>query len=158
MKTAKLAVAAVLASVSIVACGGDDADVGYSLDDFGDGVLLEIDDDAGAVASATVFLPDELPSYATIGQRLDQERVVVLQPGEGGYDAVVLHRTGPFCGVPPDVFVTGDQLRLRVEIAIVTAGAGEGECAAMEYDEAIGFDLVSEFEDATVEAVQSEPL
>ena len=94
----------------------------YSVDDLRDGVAVSVDDAAGAVDSATVFLPDVLPSYLSLHPQIDQQRVAVQHPGEGGFDAVVVYRTGPFCGVLPNVAVSGDEAVLTVEIATLGDG------------------------------------
>ena len=134
-------------------CGADNSSDGqrYSADELRNGVDVLVNDVAGAVDSAIVFLPDDLPSYVSLHPQLDQERIAVLHPGEGGFDSVIVYRTGPFCGFLPDVSVSGDQAVLTVEIR--TRG-DDDDCAAMEYDEALGLELAAEFHAADVEATQ----
>lgn len=132
-------------------CSADDSsdEQRYSADELSNGVAVSVNDGAGAVDSATVFLPDDLPSYVSLHPQLDQERIAVLRPGEGGFDSVVVYRTGPFCGVLPEVSVSGDEVALTVEIR--TRGDHD-ECDDMEYDEALGLELAAEFDGADIEA------
>ena len=134
-------------------CGADNSSNGqrYSADELRNGVDVAVNDVAGAVDSATVFLPDDLPSYVSLHPQLDQERIAVLRPGEAGFDSVILYRTGPFCGFLPEVTVSGDQAVLTVEIR--TRG-DDDECDDMEYDEAVGLQLAADFHAADIEATQ----
>lgn len=130
-------------------CGSDTNEPRYSADQLLRGVDVTVDDDAQAIDSAVVLLPDELPSYPSYHPALADQGIAVMQPGEGGYDAVVMYRTGPFCGLLPKVGVTGDESLLEVEI---TTRGSSGDCDSMEYDEAIGLTLAPGFEDATISA------
>lgn len=149
LSRARVTVVGVMALAS--GCGADNSsgEQRYSADELSSGVDVSVNDVAGAVDSATVFLPDDLPSYVSLHPQLDQERIAVLRPGEGGFDLVVVYRTGPFCGVLPEVSVSGDDAALTVEIR--TRGDHD-ECDAMEYDEALGLELAAEFDGADIEA------
>jgi hypothetical protein len=81
---------------------------------------------------------------------LEEQGVAVMQPGEGGYDAVVMYRAGPYCGLLPSVAVTGDQ----VELAVAITTRERGDCDAMEYDEALGLNLRPGFDLAVINARQ----
>ena len=96
-----------------------------------------MDDPDDVVMAATVFLPDELPSYEASQVELASQGVTVVQPGEGGHDVVVIYRAGPFCGVLPSVAarVEGQVLHVTVQ------SKRDGRCDDMEYDEAVGLRL-----------------
>ena len=123
----------------------------YSVDELLRGVDAQIEDGANAIESAKIFLPDDLPSYLSFHPALEEYGVAVMQPGEGGYDVVVIYRSGPYCGLLPQVAVTGDAARL--EVAITTRDGGD--CDAMEYDAAVGLNLRADFNRAAINASQS---
>jgi hypothetical protein len=139
----------VSALLAVSGCASDVDEPRYGADQLRLGVAIAVDDDAQAVDTAVVLLPDELPAYLSYHPVLDEQGIAVMQPGQGGYDAVVMYRTGPFCGLLPDVAVTGDENLLDVEI---TTNGHDGPCDAMEYDEAIGLTLLPGFENATISA------
>lgn len=135
--------------VVLSGCGSNDSDgteERYSATDLQRGVTVSVEDPLGAVVSATVLLPDDLPSYLSLHPELAAQNVVVTNPGEGGYDVLVVYRTGPYCGLLPAVSIDGDTEELTVDVR----SRSEGDCDAVEYDEAIGLDLSAEFEQAEV--------
>lgn len=131
--------------VIALGCGPDT----FGADELLDGVVaevVEVDGATGAVESATVFLPPDEPVY---NELRFSGRIAILQPGVDGFDVVVAYLTGPYCGVLPDVSVTGDPELLTVAIRTHDGG----NCEAMEYVEAIGLQVTAEYADATIEAV-----
>jgi hypothetical protein len=111
----------------------------YSATDLERGVAVDVDDGDDLIDSATVFLPDDLPSYLSVHPTLAENGVAVLQPGEGGYDVVVVYRTGPYCGLLPKVSVNGAGTQIRIHIR----SRSSGDCDDMQYDEAVGFQVVT---------------
>lgn len=147
--TRPLSALLIAASTAVGGCSSEETsanEVRYSATDLEQGVSVGVDDPAGAVDSASVFLPDSLPSYSTLQPELASQGVVVMDPGEGGYDVVVVYRAGPFCGLLPTVSISGDTEQLMVGITSLA----EGVCETMEYDEAIGLDLSEAFQQAEV--------
>ncbi len=128
--------------VIALGCGPDT----FGADELLEGVEVEVDDTTDAIESATVFLPPDEPVY---NELRFSGRIAILQPGVDGFDAVVAYLTGPYCGVLPDVSVTGDPELLTVAIRTHDGG----NCDAMEYVEAIGLQVTGEYADATIEAV-----
>lgn len=113
-----------------------------------EGSPIDVAGNTGTVESAVVFLPDELSAYASVQPDLEQQRIAVLQPGEHGFDAVIVYRTSPQCGNLPDITVNGDQNGLHVTVDTPVSG----DCDAMEYDRAIGLHLAPGFDEATITA------
>lgn len=151
MRCSRLGIdAALLVAVLVPAasCASDEEETRYSADQLLRGIDITAEDPALATESATVFLPDELPSYQLYDPALAEKGIVVIQPGENGYDAIVVYRTGPFCGLLPSVAVAGDEVQL--EVAITTNRSGD--CDSMEYDEAVGLNLSPGFETSTITA------
>jgi hypothetical protein len=137
-----------LAGVLLIG-GCTQGDTRYSATQLLEGVEVAIEDPDGIVASMTVFLPDDLPSYGSMTPELERVGIAVLDPGEGGYDVVVLYRTGPYCGLLPKVEVHDGS-----EIGILIKPRTEGDCDTMEYDEALGVDLAPEHEGRPLVATQ----
>jgi hypothetical protein len=107
------------------------------MDDLRRGAEVDVDDPDDAVATATVFLPDELRSYEASQDELASQGVAVVQPGEVGHDVVILYRAGPYCGVLPSVAARVDGQVLHVTVQSRRGGS----CDDTEYDEAIGLRL-----------------
>ncbi len=156
MRTQRALGFVLLAGVAtFAACGSDDAsgptgaaDATYGFAELTSGVPVDVDDPSGAVDSAMVLLANGLPSILSLHPQLEESGVAVMNPGERGYDVVVVYRTGPFCGLLPAVSIHGDVDQLSVEV-ISTPG---DDCDDAEYDGAVGFDLADEFEQADVTA------
>lgn len=137
--------------VVAVSCGDDTSEPRYSATALADGVEVAVDDPDGLIDSATVFLPEELPSYLSLHPQLNENGIAVLQPGEGGYDVVVVYRTGPYCGLLPEVSANGDGTQIAVDVRTRSTG----DCDAMEYDEAVGFQIAGGHESDPVRANHS---
>ena len=137
----------------VLACGSAEPSgpKRYSGSEWSEGVDIEIRGRTEAADSATVLFPDGLPSYLSNLPKLKEDGVAVIQPGEGGFDAIVLYRSGGFCGFMPDVSVSGDARELLVEI-MSTSG---DNCDALEYDAAIGLELSPSFQQAIVVGTHS---
>ncbi len=142
-----------LGAVLVVAmsCGDDTSEPRYSATALADGVDVAVDDPDGLIDSATVFLPDELPSYLSLHPQLNANRIAVVQPGEGGYDVVVVYRTGPYCGLLPEVSANRDGPQIAVDLRSRSTGL----CDAMEYDEAVGFQMARGHESDPIRANHS---
>lgn len=138
----------VLETTASLTTEGDESEDRYAATELMRGVQVAVDDTDGLIDSATVFLPDDLPSFLSVQPQLDEEGVAVLQPGEGGYDVVVVYLAGPYCGLLPDVSVES----LGKSIRAVIESRTEDECDDMQYAEAIGFQLVAGHEADPVEA------
>lgn len=130
-----------------VACGDDGPSLveqgglrRYSVVELDAGVPVEVDDPSGVVTGAEVFLPEGLPGYVALHPRLDRGEVVVLDD-EGGYDRVIVYRTGPYCGLLPEIVVRDTDERIEIDIRSVQAG----DCEATEYDEAVGLSLAIDY-------------
>jgi hypothetical protein len=133
-------------------CGDDRGEPRHSATALADGVEVAVDDPDRLIDSATVFLPDELPSYLSLHPELDETGIAVLQPGEGGFDVVVVvYRTGPYCGLLPEVSVNGDGSRMQIDVR----SRSSTDCDAMQYDEAVGFQVVAGHENDRVRANHS---
>jgi hypothetical protein len=147
------AVAVLITTALMVSCGDETSDPRYSADALADGVTVEVDDPDNLVQSATVFLADELTTDTEISSRLADGDVVVLQPGPIAYDAVVVYRTGPYCGLLPDVEAHDGERGIEIDVRSRT----EGDCDAMEYDEALGLNFVAAHADDEVTARHGDP-
>ena len=132
----------------IASCGGNDdaATPRYSADALSEGVPVEVDDPDGVIESATVFLPDELVGYPSRTPELANQGVSVMQPGESGYDAIIMYRVGGYCGLLPEVAAAAGEAAIAVG---VNSRSGD-DCDALEYDEAIGLRLSAGHEHDTV--------
>jgi hypothetical protein len=142
-----MVVMAVLAS-----CGEDGGDrPTFTGDDLTRGIRLDVRDSTDAVGSAVLFSIEQLPGDARArertSERLEQEAIAVHDPA-GEYAVVIAYRSGGFCGVIPDVNVTGDEDNLNVEITTFDSG----DCDAVEYSAAVGLELASNYHDAKVTA------
>ena len=147
--------AALMAWVLCVGCGdrspaaSDDARSAdgeriYSAAALSDGVEFDIDDPDGAVESATVLLADAIEGAARFSPQLEADGVAVM-PGDGTpFDVIALYRTGPYCGLVPDV---------RLEMTpspVLRVNSKSGDCDSMEYDEAIGLVLATPIDPAVL--------
>lgn len=65
----------------------------------------------------------------------------MMQPGEIGFDAVIVFRSTPQSGNVPELDIDGDAPALHVSIQTPISG----DCDAVEYDRAIGLGLESGF-------------
>lgn len=144
VSTSRIAKFVVCCSLAFVGCG----ETRYSTDDLQPGVAVTIDGNVEAIDSATVFLPDDLPGYISIHPQLEDEGIAVLNLEDGRFDAVVVYRTGPYCGLLPTVSVDGDATALTIDVE----SRQSGDCDALQYDEAIGLDLAPQYEQATIDA------
>lgn len=140
-----------LGAVLVVAASCDDDTPRYSATALADGVEVAVDDPDGVIDSATVFLPDELPSYLSLHPQLDENGIAVLQPGEGGFDVVVVYRTGPFCGLLPEVSASGDGSHIAIDVRTRSTG----DCDSVEHDEAVGLQIAVGHESDPVQADRS---
>jgi hypothetical protein len=130
----------------------------FSADELALGVEIDVSDPNGAIEDAWVFLPPETEPFLEHHPALAEGRVVVLDevdvpPGSdlsGSFDAVVLYRTGPFCGIAPSVAATVVGNSLRVDVRSIETGT----CDALEYDEALGLRLSEQGRDLQVIANQ----
>ncbi len=152
MHPCRAAVSALAVAAGVLAVAGCGSDARYSIDQLEQGVAVDIAGTSDAIDAAVVLLPDGLPSYVALQSDLEALGVAVVQPGEAGFDAIVIYRTGPYCGLLPAVAARGDETRLTIEVD----SRASGDCDAMEYDEAIGLDLAPEFERATIDATHTE--
>lgn len=137
--------------VVAVSCNDDPSEPRYAAEALAEGVEVAVDDPDGLIDSATVFLPDELPSYLSLQPQLDENGIAVLQPGEAGFDAVVVYRAGPFCGLLPEVSASGD----GSQIAVGVRSRSTGDCDSVEYDEAVGLQIAGGHESDPVQAARS---
>jgi hypothetical protein len=135
----------------VASCGDETRGPRYSAIDLRRGVEVEVDDPDGLIDSATVFLPNDLPSFMSLQSQLDKEGVAVLQPGEGGYDVVVVYIAGPYCGLLPEVWVGGVGTQIRTLVRSRTSGT----CDDMQYVEAVGLQIVAGHGADPVEATHS---
>jgi hypothetical protein len=110
--------------------------------------IPDVRDRPGAVVSARLLVPEELPSYESLRVELDEGRFPVMQPGEIGFDAVIVFRSTPQCGNLPELDIDGDASALHVSIQTPISG----DCDAVEYDRVIGLDLESGFEQTPIVA------
>lgn len=108
--------------------------------------ISDVRDRPGAVVSARLLVPEELPSYESLRAELDEGRFAVMQPGEIGFDAVIVFRSTPQCGNVPELDIDGDASALHVSIQTPISG----DCDAVEYDRVIGLDLESGFEQTPI--------
>jgi hypothetical protein len=118
----------------------------YSVTELQGGVDVAIGGMAQAVDAATVLFPDSLPSFISLTPELEERGVAIMKPGDHGFDAVVVYRTGPYCGLLPTVAVNGDTSELTISIA----SRGAEGCDDKEYDEAVGLDLAPDYEAASI--------
>jgi hypothetical protein len=135
-------------ALAVAGCSDDASGPRYSADALDAGVAVEVDDPGDVIDSAVVFLPDTLTSYESMHAQLARLGVAILQPGEDGHDAIVLYRTGPYCGLLPAVSAGGGDGRIEIDVR----SRSSGDCDAMEYDEAIGLQLAEGHESDVVEA------
>ncbi len=151
------------AALAVIAACGDDppstlvasasspaGDVRYSSRDLEAGVTVHVQDRAGAVASADVFFAEPAADYgvSTADIEAADGEVVIGQDPTGDYDVFLVYRSGPYCGLLPRVTVDGDTSLIEVTVRT----RDEGNCDAMEYDEAVGLRLQPDFRVAEVRA------
>ena len=123
--------------VSLVAgCGGH-----YPQQELRDGIEIDVDDPEGLVESAWLIwfdgLPDPIQLSAEIGR--SSSGSVVIEPGSDGYHVVVAYVTGPACAVVPAVTVFSDDSSIVVDVE----SKRRGDCADMQYAEAIGINFTA---------------
>jgi hypothetical protein len=106
---------AVLMTTALLGSCGDGASrPRYSADALSDGVTIEVDDPDNLIQSAVVLLPTDLTANSDLDSSLAGQGVAIVQPGPMGYDAVIVYRTGPYCGLLPDVHVRTGTSRSRL--------------------------------------------
>lgn len=138
----------------LVGCGGQSSSSNratYSFDDLARGVDMSVRDEAAdgaAVAEAQALLGESIAVGSASRSALDREGVIVLPGDRYGFDVVVVYRTGPFCGLLPQVVVSGTVTALTVAVTSFDVG----ECEAIRYDEAVGLTLTAGYEHASVGA------
>ena len=64
----------------------------YSEDEWSEGIAVPVDVEPQPVGSATVFQPERRSWYQASLRTLGESDVVVLQPGEDQFDAIILYR------------------------------------------------------------------
>lgn len=117
----------------------------FSGADFEAGVPVAVDDPSAVVREAIVFHPPD-DRFVDLHPRLEAgDAVVITDAAE--FDVIILYRTGPFCGLLPDVDVVdgGDQIDIRIR----PVDDGE-DCESDEFDEAIGLLLEPDQRDRAI--------
>lgn len=123
----------------------------YSQAELVEGEIITAGGSRAAVVSTTMFLATGATWHTAAHDQLERSGVAVVDaPASAGFDAVVLYRDGPYCGLLPRVEVHGDQTALEV---LVLPRRRSWNFDDMEYDAAIGLDLHGPYEQADITAV-----
>jgi hypothetical protein len=132
-----------LACVVVTACAAGADGSRYTMAELQDGVGLDVEDETGTISNAELIDPGALRSYESIMPALADGQTVVLTSGDPNFDPalgrdfILVYRVGGFCGLAPDVKATGHGDTLSISIHL----SSDGDCDAMEYDEAVAFSI-----------------
>jgi hypothetical protein len=96
-------------------------------------------------------MAEELQSFMDTQPDLAAGRVVIVESGETGYDAVVVYRWGGECYQPPDITVESSVVAVRLEID--PPQPDDDGCPADQHDIAIGIDFTEERSARRLDAV-----
>jgi hypothetical protein len=146
----------IVLSAGLAACAQSptESSPGHSSSQLHAGVVHEeVDDTGGLVHELEVFHPADVGELSdeVMGRLADGETVVV-DGGPRGHDTTIIYRTGPYCGLLPNVRV--EATNGTVEVVSrgrddVPEGVG---CPAMEFGEALGIVWADPYEGQAVVA------
>jgi hypothetical protein len=118
-------------SLALGACGTSEI---YSREEFQLGVEREPQDSLDIVERMVVFhpLPSELPP--SVLEALNQGKIVLTHDTSRDLDLTVIYRSGPYCGLPPDVDVS-----YNGALIVAVTSHVKGDCQDIIFTEAVGF-------------------
>lgn len=124
----------------------------FTSEEMGEGVEIRVSEGDNTVQRAVAFHPLETPDFEIPEEHLrelSEGSAVVVREGLRDFDLTVVYRTGPYCGLLPDTEQTAtdpptfavDPGNKNIDYQAFSEEHGL-ECPDMEFDEAVGFDLM----------------
>ncbi len=123
----------------------------YGSDDLSEGVPIRLDESETILESASLVAFWDLPDSLQLSVELSNGPASYSDISDE-WDTVIVYRAGPFCGVPPGLEASREGTTVTISVMIRV----EGDCEALEYEEAVGLTFIEEPDAVTVVVMRDE--